>query len=101
VREKAKFVMVDDDYSFVLGDGTVIEKDMIGWIAETYGNYPEDCFYNKFSLDEAIFVANNNIECEIEMMDEFTNPELYEDTPLYEGERKLKLYKGKIIIHFL
>jgi hypothetical protein len=34
-------------------------------------------------------------------MDEFTNPELYEDTPLYEGERKLKLYKGKIIIHFL
>ena len=101
MRAKAKLVMVENDYSFVLEDGTVIEKDLIGWIAEMYGNYPEDCFYNKFALDEAIFVANNKIYCEIEMMDEFTNPEHYEDTPLYEGERKPKLYKGKIIIHFL
>ena len=101
MREKAKFVMVDDDYSFVLGDGTVIEKDSIGWIAETYGNSPDDCFYNKFSLDEALFVDSNNIECEIEMTDEFTNPEHYEDVPLYEGERKPKLHKGKIIIYLL
>lgn len=93
--------MVEDDYSFVLEDGTVIEKDMIGWVSHTYGNYPEDSFYDKFDIDEAMFVLNNNIECEIEMMDEFTNPEHYEDVPLFEAERKLKLYKGKIIIHYL
>ena len=93
--------MVEDDYSFVLEDGTVIEKDMIGWVAHTYGNYPEDSFYDKFDIDEAMFVLNNNIECDIEMMDEFTNPEHYEDVPLFEGERKPKLYKGKIIIHYL
>jgi hypothetical protein len=101
VKEKVKFVMVDNDYSFILEDGTVIEKDRIGWIAHDYGNYPEDSFYEKFCLDNAFFVANNGIECEIEMMDEFTNPEEYEGVPLFEGERKPKLYKGKIIIHFL
>jgi hypothetical protein len=42
---------------------------------------------------------DNNIELEIEMMDEFTDPELYEDVPMFEGDRKPKLYKGKIIIH--
>lgn len=101
MRAKAKLIMVDNVYSFVLEDGTIIEKDSIGWIAQSYGNYPEDIFYNRFSFDEAIFVVNNNIECEIELIDEITNPEMYEDVPLYETERKPKLYKNKIIIHFL
>ena len=101
MREKAQFVLVGDDYSFILEDGTIFEKDMIGWIAHTYGNYPEDSFYDRFTIDDAIFIQNNKIECEVEMMDEFTNPEQYEDVPLYEAERKPKLYKGKIIIHFL
>lgn len=90
-----------NDYSFVLEDGTIIGRDKIGWIANNYGNYPEDSFYERFCLDDAFFVVNNSIECEIEMMDEFTNPEHYEDVPLFEGERKPKLYKGKIIIHLL
>jgi hypothetical protein len=101
VRDKVQFVLVEDDYSFILEDGTIIEKEMVGWIAHTYGNYPEDSFYDKFTIDDAIFIQNNNIECEIEMMDEFTNPEEYEGVPLFEGVKKPKLYKGKIIIHFL
>jgi hypothetical protein len=33
------------------------------------------------------------------MVDEFTNPELYDNIPIFEGLAKPKLIKNKIIIH--
>jgi hypothetical protein len=100
MREKATLVLVDEEPTFLLQDGTVIDSDKIGYVAHTYGLSPEDCFYDKFNAYDITFIIENNVECEIEMVDEFTNPELYENVPLYEGERKPKLYKGKVIIHF-
>lgn len=100
MRDKANLVLVDTDYYFVLQDGTEIERDKIGWVAND-NTYSYDSSLEKFGLDDALFVINNNIQCEIEMMDEFTNPEQYENVPLFEGERKIKFFKGKIIIHYL
>lgn len=101
LREKARLQQVNGDYSFLLEDGTTIESDKIGWIVNSYGEFPEDSFYEKFTDETANFIFHNDIECEIEMMDEFTNPEEFLDVPLFESEPKPKLYKGKILIYFL
>lgn len=100
MREKATLVLVDNEPTFLLEDGTIIETEKIGYIAHNYGLSRDDCFYDKFTKNDVDFIVDNNVECEIEMMDEFTNPEQYENVPLFEGERKPKLHKGKVIIHF-
>ena len=96
MRQKAELVMVDGEYTFLLEDGTTIEKDMVGWVANGFDNYS---FFDKFSINDALFILDNNIECEVEMTDEFTNPEEYSGVPLFEGGRKPKTYKGKVIFY--
>lgn len=100
MKAKATLVLVDDKPTFILEDGTIIETEQIGYIAHTYGLAPEDSFYDRFTKADVDFIVDNDIECEIEMMDEFTNPEEYYGVGLFEGERKPKLHKGKVIIHF-
>lgn len=97
MRDKAELVMLDDEYTFVLQDGTIIEREQIGWIVNQIDSQYS---YERFTSYDALFILDNKIECEIEMMDEFTNPEEYYGVPLYEGERKPRLYRGKVIIHY-
>lgn len=100
MKAKATFVLVDEKPTFILEDGTIIETEKIGYVAHTYGLSPEDCSYDRFTTADINFIIDNNIECEIEMMDEFSDSDEYDNVGLFEGERKLKLYKGKVIIHF-
>jgi hypothetical protein len=95
---KAKLVMVDDEYTFLLEDGTIIESDKIGWV--NVGSMGFDIF-EKFTDEDAQFIIEQEIDCEIVMIDEFTNPEEYNGVPLFEGQPKPKLHKGKVIIRLL
>lgn len=100
MREKATLVLVDDEPTFLLEDGTIIETDQIGYIAHCYTAHSSDCFYDKFTKSDVAFIVDNEVDCEIEMMDEFTNSEEYTSEALYEGEKKPRLHKGKVVIHF-
>lgn len=100
MRAKATLVMVDEQPTFLLDDGSIIDSDKIGYICSHYGLSAEDCYYDKFTKDDVSFIINNKVDCEIEMMDEFSNPEEFGNSGLYDGERMPKLYKGKVIIHF-
>lgn len=95
---KAKLVMVDDEYTFLLEDGTIIESDKIGWV--NVGSMGFD-IYEKFTHEDAQFIIEQEIDCEIEMIDEFSAPEEYQGVGLFEGEPKPKLHKGKVIIRLL
>lgn len=79
--------MVDEQPTFTLEDGTIIDTDKIGYICSQYGVSPDDCFYERFTKDDVSFIIDNDVDCEIEMVDD-------------DGFRTPKLYKGKIIIHF-
>ena len=87
MKAKATLVMVDEEPTFVLEDGTIIDTCKIGYISNSYGVFDEDCFYEKFTKNDVSFVIDNNVECQIEMIND-------------EAERVPKLYKGKVIIHF-
>lgn len=91
MRERAILVLQDEEPTFVLLDGTIIDTNKIGYIAHNYGEHPDDSFYDKFTKDDVAFIQDNKIECEIEMM--------YEGEGA-ESEKVPKLYKGKVIIHF-
>lgn len=95
---KAKLVMVDDDYTFLLEDGTIIESDKIGWV--NVGSMGFDIL-ERFTHEDAQFIIEQEIDCDILMMDEFSDPQEYIDVPLFEGEQKPKLHKGKVIIRLL
>lgn len=99
MKDKVIVAMVEDEPTFILEDGTIIDTKMVGYISHNYGIHPEDAFFDRITKDDIRFIMDNEIECFIEMMDEFTNPEFYEGVPLFEGEKKPKLHKGKIIIH--
>ena len=47
---KAKLVMVDDEYTFLLEDGTIIESDKIGWV--NVGSMGFD-IYERFTHEDA------------------------------------------------
>lgn len=87
MRAAATLVMVDDEPTFLIDDGTIIDTDKIGYICSQYGINTDDCFYEKFTKDDVSFIIDNNVNCEIEMVDE-------------DGFRSPKLYRNKIIIHF-
>lgn len=99
MRDKVIVAMVEDEPTFILEDGSIVDTSLVGYIANSYGESENDYFYDRITKEDIKFIMDNNIDCEIEMMDEFTNPEMYEDVPLFEGERKPQLHKGKIIIH--
>lgn len=85
--------MVDDQPTFLLEDGTIIDTEKIGFIAHSYGEHPEDSFYEKFTKHDVTFIINNKVECQIEMRTESDDEDdLHNRVP--------RLYKGKVIIHF-
>lgn len=88
--------MVDDQPTFILEDGSIIEKEQIGFIHHSYGEHPDDSFYEKFTKNDINFIINNNIECAIEMVAEDDD----EESDAFEGRRVPRLYKNKVIIHF-
>jgi len=96
MREKATLVLVDDEPTFLLDDGTIIETDQIGYIAHNYGVSHDDCFYDKFTKNDVDFIVDNNVECEIEMIDEYSDSDSYAS----DSRKRPKLHKGKVIIHF-
>ena len=91
MRERAILVLQDEQPTFVLLDGTIIDANKIGYIAHNYGEHPDDSFYDKFTKDDVSFIQDNKVECEIEMM---------YDGEDAKAEKVPKLYKGKVIIHF-
>lgn len=93
MRQKATLVLQDEKPTFVLEDGTIIDAEKVGYVSQSYGEHPDDAFYDKFTKDDVSFIQDNNVECEIEMMYED------EENPL-PSSIVPRLYKGKIIIHF-
>lgn len=90
MREKVELVLVDDEPTFVMQDGTVIDTDQIGYVATPYSISPEDCYYDRFTKSDVSFIIDNNVQCEIEMRED---GEIGDD-------RVPRLYRGKIIIHY-
>lgn len=90
MREKVEIVLVDELPTFVMQDGTVIDTDQIGYVATPYGISPDDCYYDRFTKSDVSFIIDNNVQCEIQMM---------EDGEI-GGDRVPRLYRGKVIIHY-
>lgn len=95
----AILTIVDGKPQVELEDGTIFEHKQIGYIAHGWGIKPTDFIYDLITPSDIEFILNNDISIEVEMVDEFTNPELYDNVPLFEGLAKPKLIKNKIIIH--
>jgi hypothetical protein len=91
--------MEDGNPSVELSDGTIIGHDLIGWVSNDYDNYTSRTHLERFTLDHAEFIVNNDIEVHVEMEDEFQNPDRYDGVPLFEGHPTPKLHRGKIIMH--
>jgi hypothetical protein len=53
------------------------------------------------SKEDIKFILENNIECAIEMYNEPLESDDFLDESLYQGEANVKLYKGKVIIHYV
>lgn len=99
MKVKATLTLVDDKPQIELEDGTLIEHKSIGYIAHGWGSHPADTFYDLITPADIHFIISNKIDIEIEMVDEFTNPEDYNGVPLFEGVAKPKMHRNKIIIH--
>ena len=99
MKMKGKLYLVDDKPEIELEDGTIIEYRNIGYISHNYGHHPLDSFYDLITPADIHFIIKNNIVIEVEMIDEFSNPEEYNGVPLFEGIAKPKKYKNKVIIH--
>jgi hypothetical protein len=99
MRSPATLTIVDEKPQVELEDGTIIEHKQIGYIAHGWGIKPTDFIYDLITPSDIEFILQNEIDIEVEMVDEFSSPELYENIPLFEGLAKPKLIKNKIIIH--
>jgi hypothetical protein len=99
MRMPATLTIVDEKPIIELEDGTIIDHKSIGYIAHGWGVHPRDLIYESATIADIDFIVKNNIQIEVEMTDEFSNPEQYSDVGLFEGVRKPKLIKNKIIIH--
>ena len=99
MTEKVTLALIDEEPTFILENGTIIDTNLVGYISKSFGGHTENSFFDKITKEDIRFIMDNDVECEIEMMDEFTNPDMFEDIPMFESERTPKLYKGKIIIH--
>lgn len=99
MRRRGTLTLVDGKPQIELENGYIIEHKSIGYIAHGWGMHPSDIFYDLITNADINFIISNNITIEVEMIDEFTNPEEYNGVPLFDGELKPKMYKNKVIIH--
>ena len=53
------------------------------------------------SKEDIKFILENSIECAIEMYNEELEVDDFLDESLYQREANVKLYKGKVIIHYV
>jgi hypothetical protein len=91
--------MWEDMPTIDVEEGTTIEHEQIGFIGHNYGGYPEDVYYEKITKEDIQFILDNEVDCEIEMIDEFLGSGESSDELLFEGELIPKLHKGKVIIY--
>lgn len=98
MTEKLTLVLIEDEPTFIMEDGTIIDQAKVGWVAINFGGYPEDIYYDKVTEEHIQFILDNNIPLEIEMVD--TPNQNDGEWTYYESDRKPRLHKGKIIIHF-
>jgi hypothetical protein len=94
---KGRLYLEDNKPEIELVDGTLIESDKIGYLVVAHNGY--GISYDRMTQDDYYFIVKNDLEIEVEMMDEFSDPEEYQNIPLFEGGREPKLYKGRVIIH--
>ena len=100
MRLKATLSLEDGLPQIELDNGMLIEHDRIGYIAERYTGWSTDYNLEPISQAEINFIIENDIDIEVEVVDEFSNPELYEGVGWGDGEVMPKLHKNKIIIHY-
>ena len=100
MRVPAKLYLVDDKPELSLEDGTTFDHRSIGYIAIHFVPQSHDYILEPITRSDIDFIIDNDIDIELEMFDEFDNPDEYMNVPLFEGERKPKLHKNKIIIHY-
>lgn len=99
MRKKCKLRVWDDTTTIDIEDGSVVEENQIGYIGHNYGGYPEDVYYEKITKEDIQFILDNDVECEIEMIDEFLGQGETSEELLFEGDLVPKLHKGKVIIY--
>lgn len=100
MRVSATLNLEDGRPYIELEDGTLINHDMIGYIAQSYSGWGAEYTLELITLPDIHFIIDNNVEIEVEMIDEFTNPELFRHVAWGEGSTTPKLHKNKIIIHY-
>jgi hypothetical protein len=86
-------------YFFVFSAKDPEKAKIIGYMAIPYSPNSNDYILEPMTASDIDFIIVNDLDIEVEMIDEFTAPDEYADVGLFDGERKPKLHKGKIIIH--
>jgi hypothetical protein len=99
MKKEAFIYLVDDKPQVEFEDGTIIDHRSIGYMAIPYSPNSNDYILEPMTASDIDFIIVNDLDIEVEMIDEFTAPDEYADVGLFDGERKPKLHKGKIIIH--
>jgi hypothetical protein len=99
MKLKCKFRLWDGQLTIDVENGSQIEDDKIGYIGHNYGAYPDYLHYEKINKDDIKFILDNDIECEIEMIDEFDIDEDISSDYISSSDLIPKLHKGKVIIY--
>lgn len=94
MREKVNVILIDEEPTFVMLDGTIIDTKQVGWICRSYMS-PEDAFLERITKSDIDFIMDNDIECEIELESLVSD----ENDGFFDAERKPRLKSGKVIIH--
>ena len=99
MKLKCKFRLWDGQPTIDVENGSHIENDKIGYIGNDYGTYPNYLHYEKITKEDIKFILDNDIECEIEMVDEFDIDEDISSDYISSSDLVPKLHKGKVIIY--
>jgi hypothetical protein len=99
MKLKCKFRLWDGQITIDVENGSQIEEDKIGYIGHNYGSYPEDLHFERILKDDIKFILDNDVECEIEMVDEFDIDEDISSDYIDSSDLTPKLHKGKVIIY--
>lgn len=101
MRLKCKLRLWEEMPTIDIENGTTITHESIGFIGHNFGGFPKDLHYEKITKDDIKFILENEVECEIEMVDEFESDEEINDELMFHGDLTPKLHKGKVIIYLL
>lgn len=99
MKLKCKFRLWDGSLTIDVENGSLIEDDKIGYLGHDFGSYPEDLHFEKITKDDIKFILENDVDCEIEMIDEFDIDEDISSNYISSADLVPKLHKGKVIIY--